>query len=491
MGAVDAFFADFSWWNEKKVVPLHPKVVPKSVNFNQKVVPKSVNFVQKVVPKSVSSMLKRKIYSELEEWKRQPDHKPLIIQGCRQCGKTFSVMDFAGKNYKQVLYLNFFERKDLQAVFAGSLSVDDIMLSISTALRVSSAFPVGETCLIFDEIQECPAARTALKFFKLDGRYDVLCTGSLLGVRGYREQPASIPVGYETHLNMYPLDFEEFLWANGIDDAVINRLRRCLEERVPVPEAIHQQMRQLLLRYTIVGGMPEVVNEFVASNHLGLVLQKQRDIVETYRDDMIKYASSEMKSNIVDSFDSIPRQLSKENKKFQYSVIKKGARASKYENCLRWIEDAGIIRRCYNLSIPQLPYKGNSIPDVFKVYMVDTGLFASMLDDGTQFDILQGNLLTYKGAIFENLVADILTKNNRPLYYFHKENGTELDFLIRYNNASTALEVKAKNGNAKSLKTILAHPEKYGVSQAIKLVDGNVGFENGILTLPSYMTFLL
>ena len=435
-------------------------------------------------------MLKRKIYSKLVSWKERKGHKPLIVRGCRQCGKTFSVLDFARKHYDYVLYLNFFERKDLKIIFSGSLAVDDIMLNMSSALR-GTKWEAGKTCIIMDEIQECPEARASLKFFHLDGRYDVIATGSLLGVRGYREQVSSIPVGYEEHMDMYPLDFEEFLWANGQNTDVIERLKQCLDTCTPVPEAIHVQMRKLLLHYAVVGGMPEAVNEYIETKNLDLVLLRQRDIVETYRDDMIKYASQDIKTHIVDCFNSIPHQLAKENKKFQYSVIKKGGRAAMYEGALRWIEDAGIIRRCYNLQVTQLPYKGNYIPEMFKVYMADAGLFLSMLDDGTQYDVLQGNLHIYKGAIYENLVADILTKMGRPLYYYHKEGGIELDFLIRFQGRSTPLEVKSTNGNAKSLKTVLAHPEKYDIVQAIKLADKNVGKEEGILTIPLYMAFLL
>lgn len=436
-------------------------------------------------------MLNRKIYSKLLSWKNRKGHKPLVVRGCRQCGKTYSVLDFANRNYAHVVYLNFFERKELAAAFAGSLAVDDIMLLLSSAVRGTSEVVPGQTCLIFDEIQECPEARASLKFFHLDGRYDIIATGSLLGIHGYKEAPSSIPVGYEEHLDMYPLDFEEFLWANGLPQAVIDKLRDCLDCRQPVPEAIHLQMHKNLLRYIIVGGMPEAVNAYVDTMNLENVLRVQRGIVDTYRDDMVKYAPQELKAYILDCFNSIPRQLSKENSKFQYSVIKKGARAEKYEQCLRWIEDAGIIRRCYNLSITQMPFIGNMIPDMFKVYMVDSGLFVSMLDDQTQFDILQGNLHIYKGAIFENLVADMFAKMGRPLYYYHKEGGIELDFLIRYKGQSTPVEVKATNGNAKSLKTVINHPEKYDVYQAIKLKDGNIGFENSVLSLPQYMAFLL
>lgn len=436
-------------------------------------------------------MLKRKIEQRLQEWKCSPNRKPLLIKGCRQCGKTYSVLDFAKKNYKHVVYLNFFENPDYCSVFEGSLEIDNITMLLSALLGSEAVFEPGKTILVLDEIQECPDARTALKFFHLDGRYDVIGTGSLLGVRGYGKEPKSIPVGYETTIDMSPLDFEEFLWANGISEVVIDSLRKNIAQVTPVPEALHKKMRQLLLQYTVVGGMPDVVQTFVDTKRLDEVLNMQRDIVRSYEDDMIKYANQKDKSCILECFQSIPKQLSKENKKFQYSVVKKGSTASKYAGSLQWIEDAGIISRCYNLSATELPLDGNAQDDVFKVYMRDCGLFISMLEDGTQFDVLQGNLARYKGAIFENLIADMFTKMGRKLYYFHKNSGLEVDFVIRYKGECTLVEVKASSGNTKSTKTILAHPEKYHVNSAIKLGDYNVGKSGEILTLPLYMAFLL
>lgn len=436
-------------------------------------------------------MLKRKIEQRLQEWKRSPNRKPLLIKGCRQCGKTYSVLDFAKKNYKHVVYLNFFENPDYCSVFEGSLEIDNITMLLSALLGSEAVFEPGNTILVLDEIQECPDARTALKFFHLDGRYDVIGTGSLLGVRGYGKEPKSIPVGYETTIDMSPLDFEEFLWANGISEVVIDSLRKNIRGVTPVPAALHKKMRQLLLQYTVVGGMPDVVQTFVDTKRLDEVLTMQRDIVRSYEDDMIKYANQKDKSHILECFQSIPKQLSKENKKFQYSVVKKGSTASKYAGSLQWIEDAGIISRCYNLTATELPLDGNAQDDVFKVYMRDCGLFISMLEDGTQFDVLQGNLARYKGAIFENLIADMFTKMGRKLYYFHKNSGLEVDFVIRYKGACTLVEVKASSGNTKSTKTILAHPEKYHVNSAIKLGDYNVGRSGEILTLPLYMAFLL
>ena len=436
-------------------------------------------------------MLKRKIEQTLLEWKNTPDHKPLIIKGCRQCGKTFSVLDFAHKHYEHVVYLNFFLNPQYGSVFAGALDVNTITMLLSAMLGKDAVFEAGKTILVLDEIQDCPDARTALKFFKLDGRYDVIGTGSLLGVQGYGKEPKSIPVGYETTIEMTPLDFEEFLWANGISAPVIQLLKKHLQEETPVPEALHLRLRELLLQYAVVGGMPDAVQTFVTTKRMDEVLQIQRDIVRSYADDMVKYAEKKDKALIKECFLSIPKQLSKENKKFQYSVIKKGAGASKFAGSLQWIEDAGIIARCYNLSITELPLAGNAQQDIFKVYMRDMGLFVAMLEDGTQFDILQGNLLGYKGAIFEGLIADIFSKMGRALYYFHKDSGLEVDFVIRYKGECTLVEVKATSGNAKSAKTILRHPEKYHVRHMIKLGDYNVGRSGQMLTLPLYMAFLL
>lgn len=436
-------------------------------------------------------MLRRKIESRMIEWKNTSGHKPLIIKGCRQCGKTYSVLDFAHKNYKHVVYLNFFENPDYTSVFAGSLEVDNIIMMLSALLGSEAVFVAGKTVLVLDEIQECPEARTALKFFRTDGRFDVIGTGSLLGVKGYGKEPRSVPVGSETVIDMYPLDFEEFLWANGISEQIIGMLQNSLDGEMPVPEALHNRMHQLLLQYTVVGGMPDAVQTFVETRQMDEVLRIQRDIVRSYEDDMVKYAEKKDKSNIRECFQSIPKQLAKENKKFQYSVVKKGSTAAKYAGSLQWIEDAGIISRCYNLSITELPLDGNAEEDVFKVYMRDMGLFVSMLEDGTQFDILSGNLFGYKGAIFENLIADIFSKMGRKLYYFHKDSGLEVDFVIRYKGECTLVEVKAVSGNVKSTKTILNHPEKYHVFSAIKLGDYNVGRTGQILTLPLYMAFLL
>lgn len=443
-------------------------------------------------------MLRRKIESYLEEWKRNSNHKPLVIKGVRQCGKTYSVQQFAKTHYNHFVYVDFVENPDFKEAFYGAKTVDTIIMNLSAIIENAKFIP-NETCLIFDELQDCPEARTSLKYFKMDGRYDVICTGSLLGVKGYgsknkkkeKDKGSSVPVGYETIVEMFPLDFEEFLWANGISEEIIALLKKHFETETPVTAAIHKRMSDLLRQYAVVGGMPEAVNTFISTHDISQVVDVQRGIIDEYKDDMVKYADDSFKNRIRECFESIPKQLSKENKKFQYSVIKKGGRAAQYYESLQWIEDAGIAKRCYNLSVTELPLDGNAKEDIFKVYMQDTGLFLSMLEYGTQADVLKGNLLGYKGAIYENLMADILSKMGRKLYYFHKDSGLEVDFVIRYKGKCTLLEVKASSGNVKSTKTILKHPEVYHVTDAIKLGDYNIGRDGQLLTLPFYMGFLL
>lgn len=442
-------------------------------------------------------MFRRKIEQTMLSWKQSQLRKPLVIKGCRQCGKTSSVLEFARKNYKYVVYLDFHEHKEYKAFFAGALDVDTIVLNMSMGLK-GAKFVEGNTCIIFDEIQDCPNARSSLKFFSLDGRYDVICTGSLLGVNGYKtkeegeeERQASVPVGFEHIVTMYPMDFEEWLWVNGIEQQHIDYLVKCFRDEVPVMEAVHNRMRELLRLYIIVGGMPDAINTFVKSNNMNEVRTVQQNIVDNYKSDMLKYALQEDKAKIRECFDSIPSQLAKENKKFQYSTIRKNGRSRDYLGSLQWIEDAGIIHRCYNTSITELPLAGNMMRDCFKVYMADIGLLMGMLEEGTAWSVMQGDMLAYKGAVYENLAADIFGKMGRKLYYFQKEGGLELDFLIRYRGECYPIECKARNGNAKSLQTVMKNTDHYHVSHAIKLGDYNVGRKDQVLTLPFYMAFLL
>ncbi len=444
-------------------------------------------------------MLKRKIETYLSEWKRSEDRKPLVIKGVRQCGKTFIVKKFAMENYQNVVYMNFILEPDKKSAFTGSLDVDTIILNLS-ALIPGARFISGKTCIIFDELQECKAARTALKSFQMDGRFDVIATGSLLGVKGYGKRKKenkeddctdSVPVGYETVVDMFPLDFEEFLWANGVTPQVIDTLKSCFENECVVPDGIHKAVMELLYRYVIVGGLPEVVNCFLETKNINLIYQTQRTLLAEYEEDMVKYADDADKPHIRECFESIPKQLAKENKKFQYSIVRKGGRASQYKGSLQWLEDAGIVERCYNTTITELPLSGNSIEDCFKVYTTDIGIFMGMLDYGTQADILKGDLLGYKGAIFENLMADFLCKSSQKLYYFHKDSGLEIDFLVRYKGECVLIEVKAKTGKAKSMTTVLKNKNVYHVNNAIKLGQYNIGRQGEVLTIPLYMGFLI
>ncbi|MCQ2063752.1 MAG: ATP-binding protein [Fibrobacter sp.] len=442
-------------------------------------------------------MFRRKIDRIFEDWLNEPGHKPLVVKGVRQCGKTSSVLAFAKAHFKNVVYLDFREHPEYRNFFEPNISVASVIMRISALLPDAEIEP-HQTCFVFDEIQDCPRARGALKYFHLDGRFEVMCTSTLLGVCGYKthdeqqeESQASVPVGFENIVEMFPMDFEEWLWANGIKPMHFEYLEECLRNEAPVDTAIHNRLRELLNQYVVVGGMPEVVSVFLATGLPGKALALQRRIVDEYKADMVKYASPTDKARIRECFESIPAQLAREYKKFTYTSVRAGSRGRDYAGSIQWIEDAGIVRRCYNVSTTELPLDGNKIPSEFKIYMADVGLLVSMQEDGTQASILAGNLLGYKGAIFENLVADVFGKMGKKLFYYHKDSGVELDFVIRYKGKCTPVECKAENGNAKSLKTVVNNFEKYHVIQALKLGDYNVGRSGAILTLPMYMAFLL
>ena len=450
-------------------------------------------------------MLKRKVEDVLVQWKSTDGHKPLVIMGIRQCGKTFIAQHFATAYYQNVIYINFIKQPERINAFLGSKDVNDILLNLSAQIQ-GVMFTPGDTCFIFDEIQECPEARTSLKFFKEDGRFDVIATGSLLGVQGYgdekkkqhrklvgQKEPGinSVPVGSEDIIEMYPLDFEEFLWAKGVSKEVIDALRRFYREETPVPAGIHVAMKNLLKLYVAIGGLPAPINAYLKTNNLNEVSKAHKSILKEYRDDMVKYAPDKDKPHIRECFNSIPKQLAKDNKKFQYNKVKPGGRSETYMGSLQWLEDAGLICRCYNTNIIGLPMEGNAKDNVFKVYTTDIGLLIEMLGPGTRADIIQSNLGGFKGAIYENLMADTLHKKAQNLYYFQKDSGLELDFLVRINGECIPLEVKAKTAQAKSVKTVLAHPEKYHVKHIIKFGDYNIGRDGQLLTLPNYMQFLL
>ena len=431
-------------------------------------------------------MLKRKIYDDLTRWKSRNNRQCLVVKGARQVGKTFIIELFAKENYKHIITLNFERNQAYKAIFDGDLDVDTIIKQIS--LRVPDAQLVpGETLLFFDEIQSCPNARTALKFLTEDDRFDVITSGSLLGIN-YKEV-SSFPVGYVEHLEMHSLDFEEFLWANGVSPASIADINEYFSKKKSVPSAMHERMMELFKEYIVVGGMPRAVYEFVTTHNFANVLKIQKGIINDYLDDIAKYADGAEKAKARACFLSIPKHLSKDYKKFQYSIVERGGTARKFGGSLMWLYDAGIISFCHNLSIPELPLEGNSMSDAFKVYMRDTGLLMAMLEEGSQTDVIDGNLGIYKGAIYENIVADIFSKSGKKLYYFEQNGKLEIDFFIRANKTATAVEVKsADNTKSKSLEAVIA---KYGVMRGIKLSSKNIGGTESFDSYPLYMAMFL
>jgi len=431
-------------------------------------------------------MLKRKITIDLIAWKKRENKLCLLVKGARQVGKTFIIDEFARANYKYYTRINFDENPAYKAIFDGDLDVETLIKQISLRVPNSELVP-NETLVFFDEIQNCPRARTALKFLAIDRRFDVIASGSMLGMH-YKEVP-SYPVGYVDTIEMYSLDFEEFLWANGVLPQSIYDIKQYYSNKEKIPFAMHERMMQLFKEFIVVGGMPRVVNEFVTTHNFAHVLRIQKSILVDYTDDIAKYAEGNEKAKARMCFLSIPKHLSKDYKKFQYSLVEGKGTARKYGGSLMWLYDAGIINFCYNLASPELPLEGNAKSDVFKVYMRDTGLLMAMLEDGSQEDIIDGNLGIYKGAIYENIIADIFGKAGKKLYYFEHNSKIEMDFMIRLNNQAVAVEVKsAENTKSKSMTSII---ENYGVKHGIKLSAKNVGSTGIIDSYPLYLAMFL
>lgn len=444
-------------------------------------------------------MLERKITKILLDWKNNTiiKKKALVIKGLRQIGKTFIVKQFAKDNYENQIYINFKNNDDLKSVFEENLNVDRILIDLSAKMPNIKLIPY-KTIIIFDEIQECANARASIKAFVEDGRYDIIATGSLLGIKGYNKKKGKgVPTGSEHIIYMYPLDFEEFLWAKGISKDVINYLKECFNNKEQISKAVHESMIRYFKEYICVGGLPEAVNIFLKTGDMNQVYNEQRDILEEYKDDFGKHLDANeneevdkfLLARIEEVFDSIPSQLAKENKKFQYSKIKIKGRSADYREAIQWLIDAGIVIPCYNLSTLGSPLEGNKIDNVFKLYMRDSGLFVSMLEKGTAGEILSGNLGVYKGAIYENIIADAFAKMDRKLYYFHKDSGLEIDFITKYEGNITLIEVKSTTGKTKSASTILID-KNYNINHCIKFGEYNIGFTNNILTLPYYLVFL-
>ena len=434
--------------------------------------------------------LKRKVDAFLSEWKSNPDKKPLIIKGPRQVGKTESIKKFAELNYKNFIEINFVEEPKYKMIISDGYRAEDIIRNISL-LDPSKRFIAGETLIFFDELQDFPEISTALKFFKTDGRFDVICSGSMLGINYQRIESNS--VGYKTDYEMYSFDFEEFLWAKGYGDSITENLLNHMKTLTPFSELELKVYNSLFLDFCILGGMPAVVKEYIEKGTFEGSLEVQRQLIADYKEDIRKYAEGMDQTRILNVFNQIPPQLAKDNKKFQISKVASGARFKDYRGCIEWLCDAGIINICYCLNFPELPLMGNYDETKYKLYFGDTGLLVAMLDEEAQEDLRANkNLGVYKGALYENIVAEAFKKSGLKLFYYKREDSTlEEDFFVRTADELIPVEVKATNGKAKSLRTLIESEKYTDIKKGIKLTGGNIGETNNILTFPYFCAFLI
>lgn len=439
-------------------------------------------------------MLTRSVWDQLMDWK-QRKHHPLILSGLRQTGKTFIVREFGSQFYQNVVYLDFRQNQTIHSVFDGDFDVDRMTLLISAA-DSSARFIPGKTLLIFDEIQDCPNARSSLKYWDLDGRYDVIATGSFLGVKGFRKPyTRGIPVGYEEEITMHPLSFREFLVNTGMQENVLSYVTECLLKREAVAKTVHESIRNLYYQYLIVGGMPEAVNIYLESHDVNQIRRIQCRILSSIRDDFGRYRTENGEERVNETLklraeaclDSIPNQLAKEYKKFQYSLVDIKAHSEDKADGLQYLDDVGLILKSYNLREISAPLEANKISSEFKAFYADTGLLISQLDEGTAARVLNGDMSSYKGAIAENAVASALADAGQSLYYYHAPSGSpELDFIWNNRGIPTIVECKSTRTRATSMKYVISHPQKFGKHPAIKFEDSNVGEGEGFLTLPLY-----
>lgn len=433
-------------------------------------------------------MLRRKIYDKLLAWKNNKGKKDaILLRGVRQCGKTYIVREFGKREYKNFIEINFIERPDMQAVFSGNLDVDNMVQQIKLSMPGGQFIP-GETLLFLDEIQDVPNARTSLKFWTQDGRFDCIASGSLLGM-DYKNE-VSIPVGYEQQLIMRTLDFEEFIWALGAEVNLKEMLAPYVDGAKRVPEAMHNSLNKYLQEYMVVGGLPEVVDTYIATKDFYQVHLLQEKILRDYQDDIAKYALNQDKIKAKQCFLSIPRQLSKENHKFQYSVVEKKATARKFTSSLDWLHNAGLIDFAYNVNSPWFPLKAHVKEDQFRVYLCDIGLLVAMygyqLKIALLSDALEGPA---KGGIYESLVADILAKRGEELYYYKKEDSTlEIEFILERDCKLVPVEVKARKGSTRSLNELL---KMDNIERGYKLTAQNTGVVEKKITLPLYMAAII
>lgn len=432
--------------------------------------------------------LKRKIDIFLEDWKSNPDRKPLIVKGPRQVGKTESIRRFGDANYESVIYINFVEEPKYKLIATDGYSADSIVKNISR-MDPTKKFVAGGSLIIFDEMQEFPDIATALKFFKIDGRFDVICSGSMLGIN-YRKIESN-SVGYKSDYEMYSMDFEEFLWARGYDAA--SDMLEHMKDLVPFNEVEMSVYGELFLDYCILGGMPAVVREFIEKGSFEGSLELQRQLIIDYKEDIRKYAEGLDQARILNVFNHIPAQLAKDNKKFQISKVAPGARFRDYRGCIEWLDEAGIVNLCYCLNFPELPLRGNYDDSKYKIYFADSGMLVAMLDEEAQEDMRANrNLGVYKGALYENIVAEALAKSGYNLYYYKRSDSSlEQNFFVRTAKSLIPIEVKATRGTSKSMRTLIRGKSYSDIHYGIKFAGGNIGYSEDIYAFPYFCAFLL
>lgn len=438
-------------------------------------------------------MLKRKIYNVLLNWKTTHKNTCLMVKGARQVGKTFIIREFGKKEYASFIEINFLRQKELKTVFSGDLTADNIYKRLTAQIQDIQLIE-NNTLIFLDEIQACGSARTAIKFLAEDGRFDVITSGSLLGLTYGEdadpdvEEPESVPTGYEDFITMYSLDFEEYLWANGYQNA-IEILKEYFDQRKKVPEELNNMYEELFREYMVIGGMPEVVNNFVENHDFNMAARIQNRILEDYNFDISKHAKGANKVKVKRCYDAIPKQLAKELKKFQFSTVEKGQTSKKYGDSITWLIDSSLVNASYNVHEAYIPLMANAYENQFKLYFNDTGLLCAVYGFETKRALLNNTLKgNAKGGIYENVISESLVKNGYKLYYYKPNDNRELEFIIEKNGQVIPIEVKAGNTSTVSLNGFI---EDYTPEIAYKLVNGNVGFSEGKLTLPHYMVMFI
>jgi predicted AAA+ superfamily ATPase len=434
--------------------------------------------------------LKRKIDHFLMEWKTNGEKKPLVIKGPRQVGKTASIRHFAEKNYDNYIYINFIEEPKYKCIIVDGYSTQSIITNMSR-LDPGKRLLENKTLIVFDEIQDFIEIATSLKFFQIDGRFDVICSGSLLGINYQKIE--SVSTGYKIDYELHSMDYEEFLWAKGYDDSIAEDMLKHMIERTPFNALELELYNALFMDYVILGGMPNVVSMYIKNQTFEGTLGTQVQIIKDYKEDIKSYANGLDKTRILNVFNHIPAQLAKEYKKFQITKVDDNARYRDYRGCIEWLYEAGMINICYCLNFPELPLKGNYDESKYKIYIKDTGLLVALLDEESQEDLRKNkNLGVYKGALYENLVAEAFVKSGLELYYYKKEDSTlELDFFARTQDSLVPIEVKAKDGNAKSLKTSISSEKYPDIKFGIKLTQKNIGYNDVFYTFPYFLSFLV